>query len=298
MKTPLIEGRVRVRKAAFVLMIIASSSLACGLLSSPPPTSISFDAPPAVLGKEAFQLHAHLADGSGRPVAEQQLGYAIVPADVASVTAAGEVKCSRNGDAIVTMAGAGLNASAPIRCELVASIRGCPKSGPFKVFAYEEPLAAPFEAVDEAGKPIDGVAIDVTVSGDSSVAQYTDGAIVGAGLGKAVLTATASGATLTCDIEVWEREVHPILLNDGERVALTIEPGRHRIQVDVRAGDGSSWGVTATWAGAPGCLDHREAQRFEMDCDISAPATLIVVNPTMLALGPREDGQVVVQTRP
>src|SRR2546427_7412781 len=151
-----------------------SSSIALSLLpvlaigcADTPPANFKYDPPPAaVTTTNYFSLHVSVVNKKGEAIASQSPAYSGGPADVLEVSASGNLRCAKTGDATLTLSAGGLSEPVPLKCRVPTEIT-VPTELHVVIGAPPTPLNP--RALGEGGKPLDGVTVEVT-SSDPSIA--------------------------------------------------------------------------------------------------------------------------------
>ncbi len=238
--------------------------------------------------KASNALHARAVDKEGKAVDDVTLAYTPVSPDVVSVDSQGNAHCHKSGDAAVVVAGAGMNTTVRFTCKLATTIV-VPPAQRLVIGEASHPIKA--SVLDENGGLIDN-APTVFTSSDAAVARVDDLKLVAQNVGNAIITASLGESKAEFAVEVVEvvqREA--LALGDGATQVLTLAPGSY--EVDIVAVAGGGYGVTAQWVGAR-CPAAKEAQRHQMRCAFSEPASLRIENPTLLGMGDLAAGHLTV----
>lgn len=258
------------------------------------PTSIGFTPPPGpVTADIALPLEARVLDEKGAPITTAAVSYLVEPAGVALVTASGDLRCTSTGDATVTLSSGELKQSFVVACRVVASIDGAP---PTRVVIGKPGVFTP-SAKDQKGNLLKDVPVTLT-SSDEKVLAIVDGQLIGKAVGRATLQLRAGDLSVDAPIAVAEQMITESLsLKDGDGLNWALPEGTYEVEVGVTAMDNSDSGVTLSWVGAS-CPPQPEAQKHVVSCTVLTAASLQVLNPTKLGLGPMATGYATVYRVP
>ncbi len=270
-------------------------SMACFCLPfGPKAASIGASAPPGPITADiAVPLDAKVLDEKGAPIPDQALQYVVNPSDVALVTASGDVRCTGTGDATVTITAGALKQDVIVWCRVVGSIDGTP---PARVVLNKNVAFSPV-AKDVRGAVLKDVPVLVT-SSDEKVLAVVEGQLVGKAVGTAQIQVRAGDITVDTAVAVAEQLITESLsLKDGDGLNWALPDGTYEVEIGVTAMDGSESGVTVSWVGSD-CPAQPEAQKHSFVCVVKSAASLQVMNPTRLGIGPMESGFVNVYRVP
>src|SRR5437867_3824882 len=122
------------------------------------PAKFKFDPPPqAVTTTGAFSLHASVVNKKGETIGGLAPAYAGGPADVLEVSANGNLRCAKTGDATVTLTSGGLSEPLALKCRIPTEISVPPE---LHVVIGEPPTALNPRALGDGGKPLDGATVE------------------------------------------------------------------------------------------------------------------------------------------
>ena len=178
---------------------------ACGSDPIPPTTSVASvivqpDTELLTSVGETVQLRATIRDADGNVVSDVSVAWASSDAAV-EVSPSGLATARANGGAVVTATAAGVSGSADVTVEQVAvGLSVSPGSGFITALGETESLVA--TAVDARDNPVEDVAVE-WLSDAPGVAEVDElGVVTAAGVGVAVITATAGAVSADAVIEV------------------------------------------------------------------------------------------------
>jgi hypothetical protein len=239
-------------------------------------------------------LNAHLTSRNGDVLESPALSYSVTPAGIARVQAGGVATCVSNGDASVLIAGGGQSATITIACRLVASIEG---PGSLRLVLGRQPEHLTLTPSDASGKRIEIAPLQLS-SRDPTIVTVSGTTITPVAVGRTSLEARSgsiSKGIAVAVIEVIKSE--PLVLNDGNSVTYTLQQGDYELDLEIKPSDGGKTGVTVSWVGT-GCPNATEAQKQSLSCHVDGTASLTVLNPSMLGLGPSVTGFINLYRAP
>ncbi len=268
--------------------LLLALTLAC---ADRKPATIKFDAPPAaVTNTSYFSLHATVVNKKGEPIEGQAVAYSGSPADVLEVAPNGNLRCAKTGDATLALSAGGLAERVPLKCRVPTEISIPPE---VQVVLGAAPVVVHSQALGEGGKPLDGVAVELT-SSDPGIATVDGDKVKGVAVGKARLQASAGGLTAVTPLEVVEKIISEALtLKDGASRSFTLQPGNYLVTIDLKVDERLKQGVTVAWAGTA-CDNQPEATAHRFKCRVAETATMTVTNPKLMGVGVTVAGTVSV----
>jgi hypothetical protein len=260
------------------------------------PARLELDAPSeALLDTAPRPISARVLTRSGKllPDASAQLSWSAIPTNIAEATD-GHVRCVASGDASVLVAGAGVSATFTVKCRVVASLAMPEK---LQLLLGEPGVALRVMALDADRITLFGV--DPTLrSSDPSVFDMREGAAFALSVGTANLVAEAGAVRQEVPVRVIERTTtDTLVLADGAHQTYTLTRGNYLVEVNVRADDGSGYGVTVADVGG-GCPNQGEATLHRFECAVSDTTSLVVTNPTGWGWGPGATGNLTIYRIP
>lgn len=250
---------------------------------APQPVSIGYTAPPTpVITSEALPLALMVKDKEGTPIPTRPVTATVTPPDVAVVTSTGELRCLQSGDATVTLSHEALTASFPLQCRLVASL-GVPPTLRINLGTQVPLPAAP---KDRQGHEVADVAL-VATSSDTEVLVVNKGKLTPMMVGKSKLSIEGAGHREETEVSVVRQYItESLALRDGEGMTWALPAGTYELEIQVKANDGSTGGVTANWMGVE-CPNAPESPDIKQVCKVERAASLVVQNPTTFGMGPQ-----------
>lgn len=231
-------------------------------------------------------LNARLANRSGDVLVSPALSYSVTPAGIAKVQADGVATCVSDGDASVLVAGGGQSATITIACRLVASIEG---PGNLRLVLGRQPEQIALTPLDASGKRIETAPLQLS-SRDPAIVSVSGTTVTPMAVGNTSLEARSGGISKGIAVSVIEViKSEPLVLSDGSSITYTLQQGDYELDLEVKPSDRGKTGVTVSWVGT-GCPDATEAQKQSLSCHVEATASLTILNPSMLGLGPSVTG--------
>src|SRR2546427_9029696 len=149
-----------------------SSSIALSLLpvlaigcADKTPAKFKYDPPPAaVTNTNYFSLHVSVVNKKGETIESQSPAYSGGPADVLEVTASGNLRCAKTGDATLTLSAGGLSEPVPLKCRVPTEIT---VPAELHLVIGAPPAALDPRARGDAGEPPAGETGDAPTTGPS-----------------------------------------------------------------------------------------------------------------------------------
>lgn len=281
---PLPFAGIPMRTRALGLMLV---TIVVGACADKVPARIDVSSTTiALYDRTPAPTSARLVNAGGESLVEPALSFSATPATVLSVTSDGQVGCLTTGDGTIVIAGGGQSATLTVSCKIVASIRA-PSDA--RLILGRAPEPAPFVALSESGAEVANAPLEIS-SSNQQVARYESGALVSVGIGQATVTARRGAVSSSFAVSVVELiQSVPLALGDGESSTWTLQQGKYELDIEVKADGGYTYGVTVTWVGTD-CPDAKESQRHHLFCAVAQTASLTVLNPTSLGLGPSAKG--------
>jgi len=248
----------------------------------------------ALFDDSPHALNAHLTNRSGEVLQTPALSYSVTPAGIAKVQAGGLATCVSDGDASVLVAGGGQSATITIACRLVASIDG---PGYLRLVMGRQPEHLSLTPRDASGKPIKAAPLQLS-SRDPAIVTVSGTTITPVAVGRTSLEAHSGSVSKGIAVSVIEViKSEPLVLNDGSSVTYTLQQGDYELDLEVKPSDGGKTGVTVSWVGT-GCPNAAEAQQQSLSCHVDGTASLTILNPSMLGLGPSVTGFINLYRAP
>jgi hypothetical protein len=252
------------------------------------PTEPRLDGTPVVLRGQVYT-----EKGRALPDDVAPLAWAVTPPEVAELSDEG-VRCLKSGDVTVAALAGEVRAKGTLRCRMVAEISG---PNELKLFLGEAAQPVPTAPLDAEGIPVPDVEVQLR-SEDPQVAVVEAGKVVPLAVGATTLVARAGRARVDIPVKVWQRvRGETLTVQDGETYGFTLEKGRYRIEVFVRAEDGSGYGVSVSDGGG-WCSSSSENTRHVVDCDIPTTTSIAITNPQNARRGPAEVGNMTIYRIP
>ncbi|MEI9949432.1 MAG: hypothetical protein WDO74_10720 [Pseudomonadota bacterium] len=181
-----------------------------------------------------------------RKVVTDGANYALEPADLASVSKAGMLKCERSGDGKLNVSIASVSRSVALRCRIVDRIE---TANVGRVELSAGPFLPKVRALDKTGVELSDV--DVTFfSKNSGVAYPKDGQLVPKAVGTANLVARAGEASAEFKVDVVRKVVVEALpIEQNKKLYFSLEPGKYELKIKLS----SAHRLSMEWRGAPFC---------------------------------------------
>ena len=271
---------------------LSALALAC---ADKTPATFKYDPPPAaVTNTNYFSLHVSVVNKKGETIASQSPTYSGGPADVLEVSASGNLRCAKTGNATLTLSAGGLSEPVALKCRVPTEIT---VPAELHVVIGAPPTALNPRALGEGGKPLDGVTVEVT-SSDPSIATVDGDKVKGVAVGKARLQSSLGGITSVTPVEVLEKVVsEPVTLREGASRSFTLQPAYYLVTIELKADERLKQGVTVNWSGTA-CENQPEKSSHRFNCRVLEPATMTVTNPKLMGVGATVSGTVNVYRVP
>ncbi len=258
------------------------------------PASIQLTAPGTLLSEKEVPLNAQVLNKGGDPLPQIRAAFAVNPSNVATITASGALRCLDDGDATLTATAGPATRSEPFKCRLVERLL-VPKEARLILQNDPEPVAV--SVIGKSGRPLSDVPLKIESSDPSTLAINGDNLRpMSVGTAKVMLTAGDAVASYTVRV-VRKIKADPVLLNDGARIAYSLDQGKYEAEVKVASSGGH--GVTLQWVGGKeDCKPHFEAQEIRSICTIDNAGSMVIENPTTFGMGPAADGVLAIYQVP
>ncbi len=258
------------------------------------PAKINIDTSPVVTNASYFTLPAAAVNAKGETIEGVTLAWSGGPADVLEVSADGNLRCAKTGDATLTVSAGAVNQRVDLKCRIPVEI-GMPPD--VQVVLGAAPVALHARALGEGSRPLDEVTVQVT-SSDPSIVTVDGDMVKGVAVGKAHLQATAGGVTTVTPVEVVEKIVsEPLTLKDGASKTFALQPAYYLVTVELKVDERLKQGVTVAWSGTA-CENQPEKSSHRFNCRVSEPAIMTVTNPKLMGVGATVSGTVNVYRVP
>ncbi len=188
---------VRSVQVACVSLLAALSLSACGQK----PHDIQSD-PAAVnlfSADEKVTLKTKVVDAEGKPIADAKVAFASDKADIATVSASGEVLAKKSGKTTITASVGEVKKQIPVTIKIYQTLKVTPESWDAKVGDLG---ALKGEVADEAGAAIGDAAITWSSSDENVAKVDANGNVTAVAAGEAKITATSRSLTGTATVKV------------------------------------------------------------------------------------------------
>lgn len=276
------------------LSLAASLFLIVGCADETPSAIVTPLSEIAMFGDSPQALNARLTNKNGDVLKLPLLSYSVTPAGIARVDPNGMATCLRSGDASVLIAGGGQSATITIACRLVATIDG---PSTLRLILGRQPESLSLTPRDASGEAIPTAPLELS-SRDPAVVTVSGTTVTPVAVGRASLEAHSGSISKGIAVSVIEViKSEPLVLNDGHSVTYTLQQGDYELDLEVKPSDRGKTGVTVSWVGTA-CPDAPEAQKQALSCHVEGTASLTVLNPSMLGLGPSVTGFINLYRAP
>src|SRR5262249_34041507 len=101
------------------LLILILLGLGC---ADKTPVGFKFELPPAITSTSHFPLRLKVLNKRGEVIMSRSASLSASPADVLEVEPSGNLRCTKTGDATLTLAAAGFSQPVPVRCRIPTEI--------------------------------------------------------------------------------------------------------------------------------------------------------------------------------
>lgn len=255
------------------------------------PARIDFTAPPdTIVDSTYMRLGASVVNAKGKPVGGESVKYAAVPEGILELSANGEMRCMKAGDATLVLTGGGLTVDVPLKCRIPTEIQ-VPTE--LELVLGSKPAALQPKVLGEGGKLMKDVPVEIT-SSDPAVVAVERGKLKPVAVGRARLKAAVGTIASVVPVQVVERVVsESLLLRDGAQRSWPLKDGDYRINIDVRPDVRVNQGVVVMWDRAA-CPNQPEQQSHKFRCTVNDKATITVLNPKVLGLAANMSGTISI----
>ncbi len=259
------------------------------------PAKIEYTAPPGTIVDSTFmRLGAAVVNAKGKPVRGESVTYAAVPAGVLEVSANGEMRCSKAGDATLVLTGGGLTVDVPLKCRIPTEIQ-VPVE--LELVLRNKPAPLQPKVLGEGGRLMKDVPVEIT-SSDPAVVAVEGGKLKPVAVGRARVKAAVGTIASVVPVQVVDRVVsESLLLRDGAQRSWPLQDGDYRVEIDVRPDVRVNQGVVVMWDRAA-CPNQPEQQSHKFRCTVNDKATITVLNPKVLGLAANMSGTINIYRVP
>ena len=280
------------KSSSTALSLLPVLALAC---ADKTPAKFQHDPPPAaVTNTNYFSLHVSVVNKKGETIESQSPTYSGGPADVLEVSASGNLRCAKTGDARLTLTAGGLSEPVLLKCRIPTEITVPPE---LHVVIGAPPTALGPRALGEGGKPLDDVTVEVT-SSDPSIVTVEGDKVKGVAVGKARLSSSVGGITSITPVEVLEKVVsEQVTLREGANRSFTLKPAYYLVVIETKVDPRLKQGVAVSWSGTA-CDNQPENTSHRFNCRVEETATMTVTNPKLMGIGATVTGTVNVFRAP
>jgi hypothetical protein len=271
------------RLAALALLVLACQEA--------PPTRIKLDFVDMVLSSDPVQVLVWKWDDKNtRSQHKGNVDLSVEPADLAAVTATGQLTCSRSGDGKVIANVAGVTDSHALECRPVDHIEAGDLG---RIDMADGPVPLGVAVFDAQGKILDDVPLSITTR-NASVARGAGQKLEPVSIGKAKILVKAGKVAEEFDVSVVRRlKPEALPMNNDTRINFSLEPGRYELIVELE----SEKELRAEWRGAPYCDYKKTAKRHVIDCKLRSSGGVVFDNPAYLNSGSKEVSHAGVEIR-
>jgi len=277
-----------------LIALLGCSGVIETLDTTPAKLEIIFPSGP-LIDDTPVQLRPRVLTKAGKELPDEvgTLSYSSVPTGIVDVSP-GTLRCVASGDASVVVTGRGVSATSTIRCRIVAKIAAPPA---VSLLVAEPGTKLDVQPLDANGAVVPDVQV-VLEAKDRTIAAVSGTTVEGVSVGRTSIVARAGKAIAEIPVEVSQRiQTDTLALADGATVAYTLERGNYRVEVNVRASDGSGYGVVVRDAGG-GCGNSDEKTNHLLNCVVQSTSSIVISNPTTFGFGPPEMGNVAIYRVP
>jgi len=279
------------KSSSIALSLLPALALAC---ADKTPVRFQHDSPSAVTNPNTFSLHVSVVNKKGETIEGLSPTYSGGPADVLEVSADGNLRCAKTGDARLTLTAGGLSEPVLLKCRIPTEITVPPE---LHVVIGAPPTALAPRVLGEGGKPLDDVTVEVT-SSDPSIVTVEGDKVKGVAVGKARLSSSVGGITSVTGVEVLEKVVSAALtLREGANRSFKLEPAYYLVVIETKVDPRLRQGVAVSWAGTA-CDNQPENTSLRFNCRVEETATMTVTNPKLMGIGATVTGTVTVFRAP
>jgi len=268
------------RSATLFGASLVFSCCALGCEAREAPSEIRLEIPSVITSRDvvAVSVQAQNAQGVRRLVTDGA-DYALEPAELASVSKAGMLKCGRSGDGKLNVSIAGVSRSIAVRCRIVDRIE---VANVGRVELSAGPFLPKARILDKAGVELSDVELTF-FSKNSGVAYPKDGQLVPKSVGTANLVARAGEAAAEFKVDVVRKVVVEALpIEQNKKLYFSLEPAKYELKIKLP----SPHRVSVEWRGAPFCNATSEGLEHLSVCGLRAKAGGVAFdNPAFLKDG-------------
>jgi hypothetical protein len=239
-----------------------------------PPRSIKFELPELIVGMTPVNAVLMVRDQSGlQKKATGSHDFRLDPADLASVAPNGTIRCKRSGNARLTVAIRGVEASHPVRCRLIGELVVERDVERLVLGQPAQPIGV--KVLNEKGQPAPDVPL--TLSAGSSRALHLKGRFMLPNqVGSATVSVQAGEEQASFRVEVVEKlQPEAIALEGGRKAYFSLPPGKYELTARFQ----SNAVFSATWRGAPYCNYQGSAEVHRTSCVLRTKGGVEFDNP-------------------
>jgi hypothetical protein len=254
------------RRASLLCASLYLVGSALGCEQREVPSEIRLEVPNVIASRDLVAVSVQASNAQGvRRLVTDGADYALEPANLASVSKAGMLKCERSGDGKLSVSIAGVSRSITVRCRLVERIE-VPNVGRVELSAG--PFLPKTRVLDKSGAELSDVEVTF-FSKNSGVAFPKDGQLVPKSVGTANLVARAGDASAEFKLDVVRKVVVEALpIEQNKKLYFSLEPGKYELKIKLP----SPHRVSAEWRGAPFCNATSEGLEHISVCGLRAKA--------------------------
>jgi uncharacterized protein YjdB len=189
-------------------------------------------------------LKAKVVDEAGKPIQDAKVTFTSDKADIATVSATGEVAAKKSGKANITVAIGEVKKQVPVNIKIYTTLKVDPENWEAKV---GDMGALKGSVMDEAGQPITDAAITFASSDENVAKVDAQGKVTAVAPGEAKITATSRNLTGAATVKV--AAAGPSALNAATTAFDLAVGGTAKFDVSgVDAAGGKVEGLTLTFA--------------------------------------------------
>ncbi len=259
------------------LSLAVSLLVACN--SGPPPQSVTPQLPEFVTSTDPLLVNVRVRDASGVSGVGQPPYDMSLSSDIGVVAKDGSVRCTKTGDAKLSVGIRGTVGIAPLRCRLVDRLDVQPLD---RVDISKGSFVLSARAVSKDGKELSDVPITVAPSKGTPL-KVKGLEITPAAVGETELVIRAGSAQKTFPVKV-VRSIKPeaLPMQDGKRINLSLSEGRYELRVHLA----SPKPLKVEWRGAPYC-DYKGGALSEhvATCVLQRAGGVVTDNPRFVDSG-------------
>jgi hypothetical protein len=230
------------------------------------PSEIRLEIPSVIASRDVVAVSVQVSNAQGvrRPVTDGA-DYTLEPADLATVSKAGMLKCQRSGDGKVNVSIAGVSRSIAVRCRIVDRIE---VANVGRVELAAGPFLPQARVLDKAGVELRDVELTF-FSKNSGVVYPNDGKLVPKSVGTANLVARAGEAAAEFKVDVVRKVVVEALpIEQNKKLYFSLEPAKYELKVKLP----SPHRLSMEWRGAPFCNAASDGLEHISVCGLRAKA--------------------------